>query len=54
MKIERDSFDFLSKMKTAMYDKLARSQFFTRRHKDTKNGILKTFRFFFVISVIFV
>jgi hypothetical protein len=36
------------------HDDFARSTFSTRRHKGTKKGILKIFKFFFVISVIFV
>jgi len=35
-------------------DYLARSTFFTRRHKGTKRDRLKMLKLFFVISVIFV
>jgi len=36
------------------FDALVKSQFLPLRHKGTKNGLLKTFRFFFVFSVLFV
>jgi len=37
-----------------LLDDLVRSLFFTRSHKATKKVTLKLFKFFFVISVIFV